>query len=145
MHIRRCSAADLHVDAERLVPSLHKLASVHRSTEQLGGASSWAINSLHCHTVSFSAHASPPNTHILKQKEELLCKKSETCYLEKDRQENEPSWKPVFIQLITAVYFRMISGFPNRSEQPRTKARFGICYCICSENISIFLYIYKYI
>lgn len=37
--VRGRSAADLHADAERLVPPLHKLDRVHGSAEEPGGAS----------------------------------------------------------------------------------------------------------
>lgn len=39
--------ADLHADAERLVPPLHKLSCLHRSAEEPGGASTWAIRLTH--------------------------------------------------------------------------------------------------
>lgn len=39
-HVRGGSAADLHADAERLVPPLHKLSRVYRSAEEPGGAPS---------------------------------------------------------------------------------------------------------
>ena len=38
-HVRGCAAPDLHADAERLVPALHELLSVHRSTAEPGRAS----------------------------------------------------------------------------------------------------------
>ena len=38
-HVRGGPAADLHPDAERLVPPLHKLERIHGSAEESGGAS----------------------------------------------------------------------------------------------------------
>lgn len=49
-HLRRRPAADLHADAERLVPPLHKLERVHGSAEEPGGASPRAIDSPLPHT-----------------------------------------------------------------------------------------------
>lgn len=85
----------------------------------------------HCHTPSFSKWRMRP---IRKSFVFLL----ESCYLEKDRQENEHYLKPVFIQLLTAVYSPMIS-LPKHLEQTRTNVRSSISYLF--ENISIFLYI----
>lgn len=43
-HIRGGSAADLHANAERLVPALHKLGGVRGPAEEPGGASVRAID-----------------------------------------------------------------------------------------------------
>lgn len=43
-HVRGGSAADLHADAERLVPALHKLGGVRGPAEEPGGASARAID-----------------------------------------------------------------------------------------------------
>lgn len=49
-HVRGGSAADLHADAERLVPALHELRRVHGSAQEPRGASLWAIDSPLPHT-----------------------------------------------------------------------------------------------
>lgn len=46
-HVRGGSAADLHADAERLVPALHKLGGVRGPAEEPGGASARAIDCIH--------------------------------------------------------------------------------------------------
>lgn len=60
-HVRRRPAADLHADAERLVPALHQLNRVHGSGEEPGGAASEAIDAT-ANTYCFlqMAHASRP-------------------------------------------------------------------------------------
>lgn len=42
-HVRGGPTADLHADAEGLVPTLHQLSHLHGSAEEPGGASSRAI------------------------------------------------------------------------------------------------------
>lgn len=114
-HVRRRSAADLHADAERLVPPLHKLICVHGSDEEPGGASPWAIDSLSTDTLSFSKWRMRPARRSLVF---LL----ESCYLEKDRQENEHFLRTVFILLF--IY----PSLAYQNTQTRTNARSGICW-----------------
>ena len=49
-HVRGGSAADLHADAERLVPALHELLGIHGSAQEPRGSSLWAIDSPLPHT-----------------------------------------------------------------------------------------------
>lgn len=46
-HVRGGPTADLHADAEGLVPTLHQLSHIHGSAEEPGGASSRAIRLTH--------------------------------------------------------------------------------------------------
>lgn len=55
-HVRGGPAADLHADAEGLVPALHQLSHIHGSAEEPGGALSRAIRLTHaCEDLSFPA------------------------------------------------------------------------------------------
>lgn len=130
-HVRRRSAADLHADAERLVPALHELNRVHGSAEEPGGAPPWAIDS-------------PLPTHLAFQKWRMRPTRRSCVFpvgvlLFRERQTGK--WtliKTGLYPAVTAVYLPMIS-LPKYLEQTRTNARSSISYLF--ENISIFLYI----
>lgn len=89
-HVRGGSAADLHADAERLVPPLHKLGCVYGSAEEPGGASPRAIDSPLPHALAFQNGACVPP-------EGVTCSCRESCRL--DGQENGHYLKLVFNQL----------------------------------------------
>lgn len=131
-HIRRRSAADLHADAERLVPPLHKLDCIHGSAQEPGGASSpWAIDSPLPHTLAFQKWRMRPTRRSFVFPVGVL--------LFRERQTGK--WtllKTGLYPAVTAVYLPMIS-LPKSLEQTRTNARSSISYLF--KNISIFLYI----
>lgn len=130
-HVWWCSAADLHADAERLIPPLHELNGVHRPGEEPGGASPGAIDSPPPPHLAFKmAHAS----RLKKFRAPVV----ESSYWRDNRKMNSASKNSLSQDVIT-VYLPIIIILPKPLEQTRTNAIPSISYLL-KKHIYIFIY-----